>query len=36
MKVYKTVAGPKNILVKKGNTQEAFDLFSEIINREIE
>lgn len=36
MKVFKTVAGPKNILVKKGNTQEAFDLFSDIINREVE
>jgi len=36
MKVFKTVAGPKEILVKKGDTQSAFDLFSDIINREIE
>ena len=32
MKEYKTVAGPKNIEVKKGDLQAAFDVFSEIIN----
>lgn len=32
MKEYKTVAGPKNIQVKKGDIQSAFDIFSEIIN----
>lgn len=32
MKEYKTVAGPKNISVKKGDAQAAFDLFAEIIN----
>lgn len=32
MKEYKTVAGPKNIQVKKGDIQSAFDLFAEIIN----
>ena len=32
MKEYKTVAGPKNIEVKKGNAQSAFDLFADIIN----
>lgn len=35
MKVFKTVAGPQNILVKKGNSQVAFDLFSDIINSEV-
>lgn len=34
MKQYKTVAGPMNINVSKGNTQAAFDAFSAIINRE--
>lgn len=33
MKEYKTVAGPKNVEVKKGNAQSAFDLFADIINR---
>lgn len=36
MKRYKAVAGPKNIGVGKGNTQEAFNLFAEIINREVQ
>lgn len=36
MRVYKTVAGPRNILVNKGNTQSAFDLFENIINKEVE
>ncbi|MDE7445925.1 MAG: DUF4177 domain-containing protein [Lachnospiraceae bacterium] len=34
MKQYKTVAGPQSISVSKGNTQDAFNLFSDIINRE--
>lgn len=34
MKQYKAVAGPKNIGVSKGNTQEAFNLFANIINQE--
>ncbi len=34
MKQYKTVAGPQNVNVTKGNTQSAFNLFSEIINKE--
>lgn len=34
MKQYKAVAGPKNVNVDKGNTQSAFDMFAEIINRE--
>lgn len=36
MKQYKAVAGPKNINVGKGNTQEAFNLFAEIINKEAQ
>ncbi|MCU7652038.1 DUF4177 domain-containing protein [Acutalibacter sp. LFL-21] len=34
MKQYKAVAGPKNINVGKGDTQSAFNLFADIINRE--
>lgn len=34
MKQYKTVAGPQNINVAKGNSQAAFSLFADIINRE--
>lgn len=34
MKQYKAVAGPKNINVAKGNTQEAFNMFANIINQE--
>ena len=34
MKQYKTVAGPKNISVKKGDTQYAFNMFAQIINNE--
>ena len=34
MKQYRTVAGPKIISVDKGNTQSAFDMFAQIINRE--
>lgn len=34
MKQYKTVAGPQHINVAKGNTQGAFNLFADIINRE--
>ena len=34
MKQYKAVAGPININVAKSNTQEAFNLFANIINQE--
>lgn len=34
MKQYKAVAGPKSINVSKGNTQDAFNLFANIINQE--
>lgn len=34
MKQYKAVAGPVNVSVSKGNTQSAFDLFADIMNRE--
>lgn len=34
MKQYKAVAGPKNVTVDKGNSQVAFDLFANIINKE--
>ena len=34
MKQYKAVAGPKSISVNKGDTQSAFDMFAEIINKE--
>lgn len=34
MKEYKAVSGPKNISVAKGDTQAAFTLFQEIINKE--
>lgn len=34
MKQYKAVSGPMNISVSKGDTQSAFNLFSDIINRE--
>lgn len=34
MKQYKTVAGPQNISVSKGNAQSAFDMFAGIINQE--
>ena len=34
MKQYKAVAGPMNISVAKGDTQAAFNLFAELINRE--
>lgn len=36
MKVFKTVEGPKNIIVKKGQAQTAFDLFANIINKEVQ
>lgn len=35
MKQYKTVAGPKNISVDKGDTRAAFDTFAQIINAEV-
>lgn len=34
MKQYKAVAGPKSINVGKGDTQSAFNMFADIINRE--
>ena len=34
MKQYKAVAGPQHINVAKGQTQAAFNLFADIINRE--
>ena len=34
MKQYKAVAGPMSISVNKGDTQAAFNLFADIINRE--
>lgn len=34
MKQYRVVAGPKNINVDKGGTQNAFSMFAEIINNE--
>ena len=36
MKQYNAVAGPKNINVDKGDTQSAFTMFADIINREAE
>ena len=36
MKQYKAVAGPKSINVAKGDTQSAFNLFADIINREAQ
>ena len=33
MKEYKTVAGPKNISVNKGDIQAALDVFADIINK---
>lgn len=34
MKQYKAVAGPKNVSVAKGDTQAAFNMFAELINKE--
>lgn len=34
MKQYKTVAGPKNISVSKGDIQSGMDVFANIINNE--
>ena len=34
MKQYKAVAGPKNISVAKGDTQAAFNMFADLINKE--
>lgn len=36
MKQYKAVAGPKNISVNKGDSQSAFNLFADLINREAQ
>lgn len=35
MKKYKIVEGPKNIIVEKGNSEEALKLFEDIINKEV-
>lgn len=35
MKQYKVVAGPKNIDVGSGDIQSAFNVFADIINREV-
>ena len=35
MRKYKIVGGPQNIVVGKGNTEEAYRLFEEIINKEV-
>ena len=34
MKQYKAVAGPKNVSVAKGDTQAAFNMFADMINKE--
>lgn len=34
MKKYKTIAGPQNIYVGKGNTEDAFNMFADSINKE--
>ena len=34
MKQYKAVAGPKSIQVDRGNPQQAFNTFANIINQE--
>ena len=34
MKQYKAVAGPKNVSVAKGDTQAAFNMFADLINKE--
>jgi len=36
MKQYKAVAGPRNVNVGRGYTQQAFNLFAEIINKEAQ
>lgn len=35
MKKFKIVEGPKNIVVGKGNSEAAFKLFEDIINKEV-
>ena len=35
MRKYKIVGGPQNIVVGKGNSEEAYRLFEEIINKEV-
>lgn len=35
MKKYKIVEGPKNIVVNQKNSETAFKLFEDIINREV-
>lgn len=34
MKQYKAIAGPRTINVGRGDTQSAFNLFADIINKE--
>ncbi len=36
MKQYKAVSGPQSVSVSKGQTQAAFNLFADIINREAQ
>ncbi len=35
MRKYKVVGGPKEIIVKQGNSEEAYKMFEEIINKEV-
>ncbi len=35
MRKYKIVGGPQNIIVDKGNSEDAYRLFEEIINKEV-
>ena len=35
MRRYKIDGGPKNIVVERGNTDEAYKLFEDIINQEV-
>lgn len=35
MRKYKIVGGPQNIVVGKGNSEDAYRLFEEIINKEV-
>ncbi len=35
MRKYKVVGGPKEILVSKGNTEQAYKMFEDIINQEV-
>ena len=35
MRKYKIVGGPQNIIVKQGNSEEAYRMFEDIINKEV-